>query len=114
MLEVQMYETFVFWFHCRVCCALCNCVSNSVLGQGELICFGRISGFPRHSSSPLLHKNLRADYSNPHYAMAGGSHPPHSKRSPHDGEYQDVKQYPRPYRTEDGNTTVHHGEVLVR
>lgn len=98
----------------RVCCALCNCVSNSVLGQGELICFGRISGFPRHSSSPLLHKNLRADYSNPHYAMAGGSHPPHSRRSPHDGEYQDVKQYPRPYRTEDGNTTVHHGEVLVR
>ena len=85
-----------------------------MLGQGELICFGRISGFPRHPSSPQQLQNLRADYPNPHYAMAGGSHPSHGRRSPRDGEYQDVRQYPWTYRTENANSTVHHGEMPVR
>ena len=114
MLEVLMHQTFVFCFRCRVCCALCNCVSNSVLGQGELICFGRIPSFPRHPSTPMQHKNLRVDYPNPNHAMAGGALPLHGRRSPYDGEYQDVRQHPQPFRAEDGNTILHHGEVPVR
>lgn len=114
MFEVQMYDIFVFWFYCRVCCALCNCVSNSVLGQGELICFGRIFGFLRYSLSFLLYKNLRVDYLNFYYVMVGGLYFFYSRRSFYDGEYYDVKQYLRLYRIEDGNIIVYYGEVFVR
>lgn len=99
-------------YHFRVHCALCNCVNNSVLGQGDLICFGRISGFQRHSSSPQQQQNVTSAYRHPHYSTAGGSHPSQERKSPRDGEFQDHRQYSRTHRAEAGNSTVQHSPQI--
>lgn len=108
-------------YHFRVRCALCNCVNNSVLGQGDLICFGRISsGFQRHSRSPQRQQqNVTSAYRHSHYPTAGGSHPSQGRKSPRDREFQDHRQYSWTYRAEAANSTVHlspqiHGEAPGR
>jgi len=88
----------------RVRCALCNCVNNSLLGQGDLICFGRLSGFPRHSASPRQHQHFASAYQNPHYPGVSGSLPSYGRGGPH----ADVT-YSWKYRAEAATTsTVHH------
>lgn len=98
----------------RVCCALCNCVNNSVLGQGDLICFGRISGFQRHSTSPQQQQNVTSAYRHSHYPTAGGSLPSQGRKSPRDGEFQDHRQFSWTYRAEAANSTVHRSPQIHR
>ena len=103
-----------YFYHFRVCCALCNCVNNSVLGQGDLICFGRISGFQRHSTSPQQQQNVTSAYRHSHYPTAGGSHPSQGRKSPRDGEFQDHRQFSWTHRAEAANSTVHHSPQIHR
>lgn len=50
-LDVCPYiSTFFFCPFYRLKCALCNCINDSVLGQGKLICFGRFAGVDSHST----------------------------------------------------------------
>ncbi|XP_073236304.1 uncharacterized protein [Porites lutea] len=104
----------------RVRCALCNCVNNSLLGQGEFICFGRISGFPKHSpvtSQSHMQHSASAAYSNLHnHAVGGGSLASYGRRSSPQYDYEEHGSYWR-YRTDATNSTLHHqshGDIPVR
>ena len=108
------------YFYFRVRCALCNCVNNSLLGQGEFICFGRISGFPKHSpatSQSHMQHSASAAYSNLHnHAVGGGSLACYGRRSSPEYDYEEHGSYWR-YRTDATNSTLHHqshGDIPVR
>ena len=87
-------------------------MNKSVLGQGDLICFGRISGFQKHSTSPHQQQNVTSAYRHSHFPTAGGSHPSQGRKSPRDGEFQDHRQYSWTYRAEAANSTVHHSPQI--
>lgn len=84
----------------RVCCALCNCISNSLLGQGDLICFGRLGGLPRNSTtSTPQHQQLTLTNRTPH----------HPEGNTHGDEYQRHTGYSLKYPSNHGDISRQRG-----
>lgn len=73
----------------RVSCALCNCISNSLMGQGDLICFGRLAGFPSNTTTiSLQHKQFTPINQMPHRL----------DNNSHDDQYHGQKGYSWKYQ----------------
>lgn len=73
----------------RVSCALCNCISNSLMGQGDLICFGRLAGFPSNKTTiSLQHQQFTSINQMPHRL----------DNNSHDDQYHGQKGYSWKYQ----------------
>jgi len=105
MTAFSLCQFSLFFCLNRLRCALCNCVDNS-LGQGHLICFGRLNHPHNNATSPSMEQNR-------FLPVNGYKHGYHDKwhKPGHENNFHDMVQGRTPTNHSHERYVDHQGKV---